>query len=312
MMNEGKISVIVPVYKVEQYLGRCVKSIVHQTYKNLEIILVDDGSPDQCPAMCDQYAKQDKRVKSLHKTNGGLSEARNYGLRNATGEYILYVDSDDYIELESCERLISSADENVDVVCGAYREISENGIIEKRHSNLQENVCYSAKEYVTASVQRNEWYAPAWLNLYRKSFLIENDLYYKVGTYYEDIEMLPRLFLSNPKVKYIDFAFYNYIIRDNSIMTSAVTEQKKQMVIEIYSHWMDLCSKVEDETYRAYLYGILIKYYMASARQMGITGWKIAGLDFRFARKYALNTKETVKTVLFNFFPKQYLKLTNM
>ena len=115
-MESSKISIIVPVYKVEQYLERCVRSLINQTYKNVEIILVDDGSPDQCPQMCDNYASDDLRIKVIHKKNGGLSDARNAGLRIATGEYVMYVDSDDYIEKNACEKLIKNAIGNVDVV----------------------------------------------------------------------------------------------------------------------------------------------------------------------------------------------------
>ena len=98
MQNEPLISVIVPVYKAEQYLDRCVQSIVDQTYKNLEIILVDDGSPDNCPAMCDAWAEKDSRVRVIHKENGGVASARNVGLDNAVGQYISFVDSDDWID----------------------------------------------------------------------------------------------------------------------------------------------------------------------------------------------------------------------
>ena len=97
-MKREKISIIVPIYNVEKYLERCVDSLVNQTYENIEIILVDDGSPDYCPQLCDEYAKKDSRIVVIHKKNGGLSDARNYGLCKASGEYILYVDSDDYIE----------------------------------------------------------------------------------------------------------------------------------------------------------------------------------------------------------------------
>ena len=99
------ISVIVPVYKVEPYLNKCIESIVNQTYKNLEIILVDDGSPDNCPAICDSWAEKDSRIKVIHKENGGLSDARNAGMVHATGEYIAFVDSDDYIDPEMYQSL---------------------------------------------------------------------------------------------------------------------------------------------------------------------------------------------------------------
>lgn len=97
-MNKSLVSVIVPVYKVEKYLDKCVESIVEQTYKNLEIILVDDGSPDNCPSMCDSWAQKDSRIKVIHKENGGVSSARNSALDAAAGDYICFVDSDDFIE----------------------------------------------------------------------------------------------------------------------------------------------------------------------------------------------------------------------
>ena len=105
--NQSLISVIVPVYKVEQYLDKCVESIVNQTYRNLEIILVDDGSPDNCPAMCDGWAKRDYRIKVIHKANGGLSDARNAGVAVASGEFIGFVDSDDWVAQDYIEYLLS-------------------------------------------------------------------------------------------------------------------------------------------------------------------------------------------------------------
>ena len=111
------ISVIVPVYKTEEYLERCVNSILNQTYKDIELIIVDDGSPDKCPAICDTFAQMDERVKVIHKVNGGVSTARNAGLEIATGDYIAFVDSDDYIELDMYEKMISKAVEyDCDVV----------------------------------------------------------------------------------------------------------------------------------------------------------------------------------------------------
>lgn len=310
-MESNKISIIVPVYKVEQYLERCVNSLISQTYKNIEIILVDDGSPDQCPQMCDDYASDDSRIRVLHKKNGGLSDARNAGLRIATGEYVMYVDSDDYIEKNSCEKLIENATENTDVIVGACKEIRPTGITFQQHTNLEENKTYEAKEYVLLSIRRNEWYAPAILNLYRRTFLIDNNLYFKVGYYFEDIEMLPRLFLANPSVRYVNYPFYNYVIREDSIMTSPVTQEKIDMSIDIYSEWIKLISSVMDTEYRNKLYGILVKYYMANARNKHIHGWRINGMDFSFAWKHALNWKEKLKVCLFNYLPSLYMYLGN-
>lgn len=118
------ISIIVPVYKTEKYLARCLESIIHQTYKNIEIILIDDGSPDNSGRLCDEYAQLDTRIKVIHKENGGVSSARNIGLKYANGQYVTFVDSDDWIELDMYEKLLSKLKEqNVDIVrCGYYKD----------------------------------------------------------------------------------------------------------------------------------------------------------------------------------------------
>ena len=138
------ISIIVPIYKVENYLIRCIESIVCQTYENIEIILVDDGSPDKCPMICDEWAKKDERIKVIHKKNGGLSDARNAGIVIAQGEFLLFVDSDDYIEKDLCESCMNVMDEDIDIVAFNYRRVydtydenkKECGVFEK-FSNLE-------------------------------------------------------------------------------------------------------------------------------------------------------------------------------
>ena len=127
-MNRPKISIIVPVYNVEKYLSCCMDSLLHQTLTDIEIILVDDESPDRCPAMCDEYAKQDHRVKVIHKKNGGLGYARNSGLEIATGEYIAFVDSDDYVALSAYQKLYSIAmDSKADVVYFTFQRFNDQG-----------------------------------------------------------------------------------------------------------------------------------------------------------------------------------------
>ena len=128
MSEQPLISVIVPIYKVEQYLDRCVQSIVDQTYKNLEIVLVDDGSPDNCPAMCDAWAAKDGRVQVIHKENGGVSTARNAGISIARGAFFAFVDSDDWIDSTMIAELVSCAAEyHTDVTGMLYRVVYSNG-----------------------------------------------------------------------------------------------------------------------------------------------------------------------------------------
>lgn len=300
-MATEKISVIVPIYNVEKDLERCVKSIMQQTYQNIEIILVDDESPDHCPEMCDKYAQEDSRIRVIHKRNGGLSEARNTGLKVASGEFVMYVDSDDYIEKDSCEQLLMAMQKDVDFVVGALREVKKKTASYQRHSNLVSGKKYNSKEFVINSIKKNEWFAPAVLNLYRRRFLIANSLFYKVGIYYEDIELLPKLYLAANKIVYIDYPFYNYVIRENSIMTSNMTDEKKKMIIGIYNEWMQIINQVQDKEYQRYLYGILVRYYITSARRGKISGWKIDKMNLKFAWKYALNIREKIKVLIFNY-----------
>ena len=303
-----KISVIVPVYKVENELDRCVSSILNQTYKNIEIILVDDGSPDRCPKLCDEYSKKDSRVRVIHKKNGGLSSARNNGLKHATGEFILYVDSDDFIELDTCERFLEYADDDVDFVVGVGKLIKKETQHMLRHSNIIPGKKYEAKDFAIQSIKNAEWHASACLNLYSRKYLLKNKLFYKEGILYEDTYILPDLYLRARCIVYMDYPFYNYIIRENSIMTSDNLLIKQQMSINVYKKWFDTIKYIDDKTYQKYMYGALVNFYLWSCRDIGFYGWHVEGLGFSFSIKNAISIKEKIKVILFQFFPKAYLK----
>ena len=164
------VSVIVPVYKVEAELPRCVESLLSQSMGDIEVILVDDGSPDGCPVMCDEYARRDARVRVVHKENGGLSDARNAGLDVASGEYVMFVDSDDYIEPDSCEVLLAAAREHgSDLVVGDWHDVPDKGRV--HYTNLEEGRVYTGRDFVLASLKRNEWYPCACFLLYSKKHL---------------------------------------------------------------------------------------------------------------------------------------------
>ena len=307
---EYLISIIVPIYNVQNTLDKCVKSILMQTYNRLEIILVDDGSTDDCNRLCDEYEQFDSRIIVIHKKNGGLSEARNTGLKISKGKYVLYVDSDDYLELDACEKLISGiVEDDIDIVAGSYKEIRDNNIIIKSHTNVQERQPYNSEDFVIASIKNREWYAPAWLNMYNRDFLIRNNLFYKKGFLFEDLELLPKLFTSAKKVIYIDYPFYNYVIRPGSIMTSNNFIKKSNCMIAIYSEWFYVIATMDNKKYRRYLYAALVRYYLAAARLFKIEGWISEGLNFSFAIKYALGPKDKMKVILFSLFPSIYLSL---
>lgn len=306
-----EISIVVPVYKVEKELPRCIESLINQTYKKIEIILVNDGSPDRCPIICEEYAAKDSRVKVIHKANGGLSDARNYGMEKATGEYILFVDSDDTIELNACERFaMCLSKKKVDLVIGECTEIHPNKITFQNHTNLDENVVYSAKEYMMKSIPINEFYCPAWLNLYRREFLIKNQLKFAVGFLHEDMEWTPKVFLKSPSVMYLKNPFYNYIIREGSITRSKNCEKHINDSMKIYTRWKDEFSTVDDINLKKELNGFLVKCYVYTCSIYEVERKNRAQqITAFFLVKNAVGMKQKIKTIIFSVFPKLYFKV---
>ena len=138
MVKEELLSIIVPVYNVEKYLNRCIESIVNQTYKTIEIILIDDGSSDNSSYLCDEWAKKDSRIKVVHKQNGGVSSARNQGIKVATGEYVQFVDSDDYLDVDFCKNIMSEYSDDIDLVVSGFTIIDDSG--NKKITKVEENI----------------------------------------------------------------------------------------------------------------------------------------------------------------------------
>lgn len=302
------ISIIIPVYKVEKYLNRCIESIVTQTYDNLQIIIVDDGSPDKCPMICDEWNNRDERIQVIHKENGGLSSARNAGLHIAKGEYVLFVDSDDCIAPDACEKLYNYAD-GVDLVV-AEATIYENGkLVHRVHTNLKENYIYSGAECAIDEINAGEWFAAACYNFYKREFLLENNLFFVEGILHEDIEYLPRLFLAAKTVKYLHYEFYEYITRSTSICG---TKSKKHLMdlLQTYSSWAKLNETIENPKLRRAYAGALVKYFMATCRDYKIReNVYPEGMDGRYLVRNALNVKEFIKAICFTLARPLYVNI---
>lgn len=216
-MDKYLVSAIVPVYKVEEYLNQCIESIVNQTYKNIEIILVDDGSPDNCPAICDVWCKKDKRIKVVHKKNGGLSDARNAGMRVATGEYFVFIDSDDTVSSEYIEKMMCiMQQENADIVECGVNYISEEGNLLRKRGCSVERKKYTRMEALKELVYEREIYQTVWNKLYKKS-VIEN-INFIVGKCNEDEFWTFRVFDRAQTIVAISDVLYYYLQRKSSIM----------------------------------------------------------------------------------------------
>lgn len=307
--HNSKISIIVPVYNVEHELSRCVDSILNQSYTNIEVILVDDGSTDRCPSICDAFVMKDRRVRVIHKPNGGLSSARNAGLREASGEWILYVDSDDYILNDSCERLIAvGAKYDCDIVSAdAIREFN-GGREYMVHGSLADGKCYPSRDFIIKTVKPCEWYAPAWLNLYKRSFLIENNLFFVEGLLHEDMEMQPRVFLAAKTVAYCAYPFYRYVDRASSIMNASKVDERVTAMEWIYSNWKSKFEAIEDGELARALNGHLAKCYLHSCCEFGHV-LTVAGITNVYLLNSSLNAKEFIKAIFFAIVPSIYIKV---
>ena len=297
-MNEPKVSVIVPIYNTENELPGCVQSILDQTFSDIEIILVDDGSTDSCPQMCDTYAEQDSRVLVLHKENGGLSDARNTGLLAAKGEYILYVDSDDYIEKEAVEQLLRGDLPGVDLIAGALSNWHGDRQTIQRRTGFEDGKIYTAKDFIITSVINRVFIITAWSFMYRRNYLIENKLFYKKGVVHEDLYLSMDLLLHADGIIYIDFPFYNYVEREGSISRSNSIKKIRDNVFGL-KHWIEIIGTVKDSTLQKYLYSELISNYLFMCGKRNLIGWWVPGMNYPFAFIHAMGWKQKVKVSLF-------------
>ncbi len=233
------VSIIVPVYNVEKYLKGCVDSICNQTYKDLEILLVDDGSTDNSLEICEDYAKADERISVIHKKNGGLSDARNVGLQHAVGEFVYFCDSDDHIEQNLVADCVKKMEEAAaDILIFDFYRVQE-GAFTVCAQNLPLNA-FSLEEVPELLLT-----SPSACNkIFRMDFLKKTGIVFPVGRLYEDLGTIPKLYLVAQKIVYIDKPYYYYEIRSGSIMTSARLEKAFQdrtdMIKGILSYYKDM------------------------------------------------------------------------
>lgn len=248
-MNKELISIIIPVYNVENYLNRCLDSVIEQSYSNIEIIVIDDGSNDDSGKICDEYALIDSRIKVIHKENGGLSDARNYGINEHKGKYITFIDSDDYVEPTYIETLYNAIKKyDADIAICSYQCIYENGTILKQRENMK--CLLNPEETLEEILYQTNFNVSAWAKLYKDELFKENR--YPKGKIFEDAYTTYKLILASKKIS-VDLKIeYNYMIRENSILTSKFSEKKlllinayEEMGKEILKHYPNLEKSVK-------------------------------------------------------------------
>lgn len=266
-MNDNKIvTVVIPIYNVEKYLRKCVDSVIRQSYKQLEIILVDDGSTDASGKICDGYKNIDSRVIVIHKDNGGLSDARNVGIAAANGTYLVFVDSDDYIHHKTIEILLRTLlDNDADMSCCGYKDVFENNEYEDEIIDDYKIYAWDKVETLKKILLSQNITNSAWAKLYKKS-LFEN-VRFPVGRIFEDQGTTYKIVDKIHKAVFVDAILWYYLIRGTSIQNSSwnekcfdeidlcretvefVNENYPQLKVEAVNRWLSSC------------FHILFKYY---------------------------------------------------
>ncbi len=253
-----KVSVIVPVYNVEKYIDKCLESLEKQTLKDFEVIIVNDGTKDNSEAIIKKYLARNKNFKYYKKENGGLSDARNYGLKYASGEYIAFLDSDDYISFEAYEKMYNKAKTNdYDIVVCDLNYVYPDKIV-RAYSNIKDDTMDIKKTFINI-------YPAAWNKIFKRS-LFNNDVYFKIGVWFEDVEFIYRLLPYIKSIGVIHEPFNQYVQREGSI-TNTINRKiydyidNMNGIVDFYKE-RNLYEKYQNEleyVYVRYIYATFIK-----------------------------------------------------
>ena len=290
------ITIIVPVYNVQNYLARCVSSVMSQPYRHLEIILVDDGSPDECPRMCDEYARQDSRVKAVHKSNGGLASARNAGLDAMHGDYVYFVDSDDWIESDTVAVLLERMERHdVDVAMGGTIVDVDDGTSHPyAFDQVLQTKVYRREEALHGFLYHEGLASSAWGKLYRASlFEGEHRLRFPDGLNSEDYYLLAHLFNRMTNGLYVELKppLYHYCQRADSICTTTEIDAHTFDKIVI----ADKCTSYLEQA--GYPDTHALNYFRMMGRYDVLYSLFSKNADLSMIRRYAKELRESAKPV---------------
>lgn len=302
------ISLIIPVYKVEKFLDKCVDSILQQKFTDFELILVDDGSPDNCPAMCDDFTRKDTRIKAVHKVNGGISDARNAGIAIAQGDFIMFMDGDDYLEGSSfldklTERIKSN---NADVTIYGTKNLNyitgEEDVIRSKYdiSALRSN----RDDAIRSLFKSRQFPRTAWVIAVRKKLITQNQLYFVKGIKSEDVDWLINVFLHAQSFDAVNDAFYIYVINRPEAVTLFVDTKNVKGIFHSLNRWMPVLIADKNPVNK------LLLSYLATQYIISLLGFaQLSENDkrklmpemrkYRSVLKYSANTRTLIsKTVV--------------
>lgn len=312
-MIKIRFSIIVPIYNVQDWLNECLISIINQSYKDFEVILVDDGSTDSSGEIAKTFAEGYSNFFYFCKENGGLSDARNYGINKSKGDYLVFVDSDDYLESDCLKSISKTINQYPGIEVVEY-----NAIVRSKDNLYKLNFVYSQIDkpiegirYMSENIKKRCIFAPAWLKCVNKKYLIDNNIYFKKGRIHEDELWTPKLYINASKIIYIDEALYNYRIRDNSITTkkdkSKNIEAIKLNCNELFNYYE---KKDLNKNDKKVFYDYLARLYM---RRWSFEGTNIKRTrdDFLFLIKSCKTMKTLIKLLVFMINTNLYKKIAN-
>lgn len=269
----AQISIVLPIYNVENYLNQCLNTIVGKHEELIEILLVDDGSTDSSGVIADQFANNYKNIKVYHKLNGGLSDARNYGLNQASGQYVFFLDSDDFVTQDALDIMLSTiADQELDIVLWDADLYDEDGKKADKnadyyhHMGVMPGFICSGKEVIEKQIEyRNDYVTTVWLGLYNRKFLLRNNLWFEKGLLHEDEMWSQKVLIAAEHIIYVNHALYCYRLRKNSIMHQANIDYSKNVscLIYIFTSLMTYYEwKIEDDNFKRMLTGNVVKRFL--------------------------------------------------
>jgi glycosyltransferase involved in cell wall biosynthesis len=291
-----KISIVVPIYNIESYVKTCIDSIINQTYQNLQIILINDGSKDKSGEICDTFAKRDSRVKVIHTSNKGLSAARNEGIRRSSGDYIMFIDGDDYITLNALEDIVRIINEqnNIDIITGKMilyyndtKQVKENFDFDQNKISNKSGL--EVLNYYFEEIPAFMW--SACRSIYKRQLLTDNELYFTEGITSEDLDLIPRIFMCADKVAVYNKPFYYYRkLRPDSIINTVNTKKIYDIVSIIKKHIINLQKKHYSERFKK---AFLMQLANAYAYYVGLLG-ELSKDD----RKKAIREMKKIENIL--------------
>ena len=311
-----RISIVIPVYNVQECLAYCVESVINQTYPkdHLQIILVDDGSTDESGTLCDSFSEKYDYVEVYHKENGGLSDARNYGLVHANGDYVLFLDSDDYLGETACfdfSEAISAQEVFPDVVTGTtIKHIGSNELAIVRSTAGMPLM--SGEQFLLHELKGGRLFVAAWASIYRTSFLKEQDLFFWKGIIHEDEDFTPRALLKARAVLSMDIEFYHYVIRDNSITTKKDRTQNAICIFEIGKKLTPCFDQLQNRELKA-----LLKSHLAKIMLKAICDGELYKkqkrnlIDYQILKQNCVHFYEKARYLILRINPKLLYLITN-